>query len=185
MLFKNINNKAVSELKLIIMKKIFTISIILIIGFSYCYSQNLSPTIISSQGSFDQIENMTIEWTLGENIIETVTYKNNIFTQGFLQPLIKNEFKKSQFIETLTSLNISIAPNPVHTQFSVIINSNLNFPNHFRIYDGLGRIIKKTDFIKDDFRPIIDISNLTNGIYYLHTFDSDGVLLKINRIIKN
>jgi len=171
--------------KLNYMKKIFTISAILMIGLSYCYSQNLSPTMISSQGSFDQIENMTIEWVLGENIIETVTQKNNIFTQGFLQPSIKNELKKLQFIETLTSLEILIAPNPVHSQFNIIINSNLTFPYSFIIYDGLGRSIKNATFTKDDFKHRIDISYLSTGIYYLHTFDSSGVLLKINKIIKN
>jgi hypothetical protein len=167
------------------MKKKFIIATLLMMGFSYCYSQNLSPTIISSQGSFDQIESMTIEWTLGENFVETVIQKNNVFTQGFLQPFIKNTFKKPPFSDTFTSLDIRIAPNPVHTQFSIILHPNLNFPYHFRIYDGLGRIIKKTDFINDDFRPSIDISNLSSGVYYLHTFDSNGVLLKINKIIKN
>ena len=55
------------------------------------FSQSLSKSIIASQGGVDSTADLTLEWTLGENFIETVSEANNIYTQGFNQSYTNSE----------------------------------------------------------------------------------------------
>ena len=57
----------------------------IITTFSFAQITPSTISVISAQGGFDKTESISLEWTLGENFVETVSLENNIFTQGFHQ----------------------------------------------------------------------------------------------------
>jgi aminopeptidase YwaD len=55
---------------------------------------------------------------------------------------------------------ISIFPNPANTEINIVLPSNDNA--HIEISNAMGQVI-----IKDQNKNRIDISNLTNGLYFI------------------
>ena len=65
------------------MKNILYFLLLFLFISSLSFSQNISLSLVSAQGDFNQTENISLEWTLGEIFIETVNYGSTTFTQGF------------------------------------------------------------------------------------------------------
>lgn len=63
--------------------------------------------------------------------------------------------------------NVVIAPNPVVDRFSILLHKNVELKSA-NLYDNLGKIIKT--FYKAD----VDVSNLSNGIYYVEVVTNIG-----------
>ncbi len=53
---------------------------------SFCQHNNQS--VIAAAGNISKAGNITLEWTLGEPVIETVSTTLGLLTQGFHQPLL-------------------------------------------------------------------------------------------------
>ena len=51
-------------------------------------SQRLSPEVLAVGGGIDKNGSLSLEWTLGEAVIETVSLSDRIYTQGFHQPML-------------------------------------------------------------------------------------------------
>lgn len=52
----------------------------------YANAQSLSPTVVASQGDYFWSTTVSVEWTIGEVMIETYTVQDHFLTQGFHQP---------------------------------------------------------------------------------------------------
>ncbi|MCB0807326.1 MAG: hypothetical protein KDC05_16140 [Bacteroidales bacterium] len=68
-------------------KSIFIGILVLIINIPVIlFSQQISPSVISSAGEEYSNGNISLSWTLGELATETLSNGNNTLTQGFQQP---------------------------------------------------------------------------------------------------
>ena len=87
--------------------------------FFFAKSQSASPQVIATAGDYFVGTNMSLSWTLGELITETVTDGTYTLTQGFQQP----HYNISSIEEPKNNNNplgdINIYPNPVADQLNV------------------------------------------------------------------
>lgn len=154
---------------------------LLLLVTSVAYSQNESPTLLSSQSGYDTSKNMVLEWTLGDSAIETITTEDTMFTQGFIQPYSESSKAIVQMVD-----DILIFPNPVDTHLNVrlLSHDDDNGIVSIDIYNVNGSIIKQ---FKNGFSLSktlqLDISDLQSGIYFVRISDATSVL-KSHKIIK-
>jgi len=163
------------------MKKKLCYFIFFLIVSAFGFSQNLSPSIISSQGSFDEAEGITLEWTLGESIIETINHQNEIYTQGFHQPFI---YSRLEIQDHLNAFNIVVSPNPVNAIVNISVDGNYNSQLIIHLFDVNGKIIKKTTSSGNYNDITLNVIELSSGIYILKISDIDGTFVETHKIIK-
>ena len=71
---------------------------------------------------------------------------------------------------------------PIPTNNLLNVTTNIDLENHtISIFDDLGRNVKTVDYRNQMY---IDISDLTDGIYFLRLSDSKGLLVQQKRVIK-
>jgi hypothetical protein len=147
-------------------------------------SQNLSPNIISTQGGVDQTGSIVLEWTLGENFIETVDYSNMIFTQGFHQPFLNYGNGLNQSSIPLSEIDIKIGPNPVFSYLNILMDAKNNFELDIRLYDIYGKFIKQQTTFTDYHETSFNLIDLQAGIYLLEISDMEGLIVESVKILK-
>ncbi len=72
----------------------------------------------------------------------------------------------------------SIFPNPVESDLTIVIDRSTNI----EIYDVSGRLVDHFSAISD---VLYDCSHLQSGIYVLRAMDVDGLLISMEKFIKN
>ncbi|WP_169513415.1 FG-GAP-like repeat-containing protein [Flexithrix dorotheae] len=79
---------------------------------------------------------------------------------------------------------ISVFPNPVKNEFSILLKNQINGSYSLVIYDVLGKILDQQVFEKNsqDFRKVLNLENLQQGLYILTI--STGTYSYKTRIIK-
>lgn len=151
---------------------------------TFCFSQELSHSVIAAQGDFDQIENMTLEWTLGESFIETAVTTNRIYTQGFHQPFLTATRLDTESLESNPS-DIVLFPNPVESLLYVYLKSSQSTTLHISIYDVSGKLIKQQTILETDHKSTLDVSELSSGVYLMKFSNAEGTLIETHRIVKH
>ena len=51
-------------------------------------AQSNNPSILSSAGGSDKTSTISLDWTIGEYAVETVSLADRMYTQGFHQPYL-------------------------------------------------------------------------------------------------
>lgn len=70
---------------------------------------------------------------------------------------------------------IRLFPNPAQNELSLALDNSGGYRNYF-ITDAIGKIV--VNAVLDTNRPTIDVSDLDNGLYYLHLDNSHGAGIK-------
>jgi hypothetical protein len=163
-------------------KLLFLISILCF--FLSAISQTTDLSILSAAGGSSLTPNYTLDWTMGEFAVETLTIGGKMYTQGFHQPL--------QILATSTPVttagtvyNISIAPNPVVSILNFSISSATTTRVFVTIADIHGVIFKQYNVSSADGSLQIDMSGLPAGTYTLIVRDGVAAnIIKTYQIIK-
>jgi hypothetical protein len=165
--------------------KLFLIWIVACISID-ANSQKLDRSVVSAAGGSSLTPKYTLDWTMGEFAIETVSSNGKMYTQGFHQPI--------QVITTTAPVarsgivyNISMAPNPVLTTLNFSISSpNTNSPGVFvTISDAHGIIFKQYKVSSANGSLQIDMSGLPAGTYTLTVRDGVAAhIIKTYQIVK-
>ena len=137
-------------------------------------AQNLSPTVVNSSGGVIQNNSNSLEWSLGELAVSTLTSSDNLLTQGFLQPTVITVSTEDLFDES----RFSVFPNPV----SDWLNLQTDIPDieTVLVHDISGRLVLQSKFL-----PIMDVQSLNTGIFVVSLLDKQNQFLysfKINKI---
>lgn len=132
--------------------------------------------VISTQGdSYDNGTN-TIDFTIGEPVIETVSDGSNDVTQGFHQTnlTITN-------IEDLdVNFSVNIYPNPAADFVNLSIEKYEKIT--FQIYDLGGKLVEES--ILTSTTTSVDVSEYPKGTYLLTLIQSDNKKVKTYKIVK-
>ena len=125
----------------------------------------LTATAISSGYVFDRWE-----------VIDGVAINDNKFTMPNRNVIVKATFKENNvgIAGATQALPVWIYPNPTYSQLR-IENYELSMGD-IEIYDVVGRVVETHNYASV---PIIDISHLENGLYFLKIGN------KTIKIIKN
>ncbi|MBK7466376.1 MAG: T9SS type A sorting domain-containing protein [Saprospiraceae bacterium] len=155
------------------MKKIY-IAFSSLLFFCAIEAQNLSPTVVNSSGGFVKNANHSLEWSLGELAVSTVTNNSNMLTQGFIQPftiMVGTSDKARDY-------KIAYFPNPIEDILYLITDHEDILS--IQIHDLLGRLIQNSDFSQS-----INLQHLKTGIYNISLLDKNYQIItsfKINKI---
>jgi len=133
--------------------------------------------VISSQGDSYSNANGSIDFTIGEVVIATITSGSNSLTQGFHQTnltvLAIDDFE--------TNFKAKVFPNPTKEILNIDI---LNFEGlNYLIYDISGRQLLKSKIINKV--TSLKVNTLADGVYLLVINGENNQKLKTYRIIKN
>jgi hypothetical protein len=146
-------------------------------------AQSLSPTVIASSGTTFTSASASMDFTVGEVAITTLSTGNNILTQGFHQPLQAGSGINDEYNwET----GISLYPNPVSDNLTIIFNGHLSAPCNMTLCDMTGKALARYENIRPETLNALEISmqGYSQGMYFLRIQSLDGVRSSTNKIIK-
>ena len=132
--------------------------------------------VISSQGDTYSNGNNSIDFTIGEPVIATVSDGTNDLTQGFHQTLLT--IVNVEDLDVMFSVNIF--PNP--TSDMVKLNIEKYEGLSYQIFDVAGKLIIK-DIITDQ-KTSVNVSNYPKGTYLLTLTNQEKNKIKSYKIIK-
>ena len=154
------------------------------------FSQKLSPEVISSAGDISKTSSVSLEWTLGETVIESSKTADKHYTQGFHQSYFKviniipakNEILASDY-------NMTVFPNPVEATLEIKISTeNLLLEEIGKVdlflFDILGKQLPVQKINEKSGSTFLDMTTFPSGTYFLKAQKENGVLLKSFKIIK-
>ncbi|MBM3413192.1 MAG: T9SS type A sorting domain-containing protein [Bacteroidetes bacterium] len=152
---------------------LFTASFFMV---SYCYSQSIFISTLNTTGetkrlpaSNPRFPNYFFEWSVGESsIVTTNTVGNFQVTHGLLQGfLLSNPIVPENGFWYPDE--IKIYPNPVITDFSVELLSDLKGVVDFKMYNSSGStmFIRSINYQGTGQNVQFNISNLPSGTYFL------------------
>ena len=161
---------------------------IFISNYSFC--QKLSPEIISSAGDISKTASISLEWTLGETVIESSKTADKHYTQGFHQSYLKVISIFPAKNESLASdYNMMIFPNPVESILEIKISTeNLSKDEigevELFLIDIRGQqlLVQKTNDKSNS--TFLDMTGFPSGTYFLKAQKENGLLLKSFKIVK-
>ena len=134
-----------------------TVFISLLIFISLCSS---AQEVISTQGESFSNASISLDWTIGETVVETFSDSSYQLTQGFHQP----QLIITAIEDIKDAFSIKIFPNPT----KAFIHLNLERPeDHFvyQLYDINGKLLKEN--VINDSQVIIQMGEFSSGSYFL------------------
>ena len=142
-------------------------------------SSTAQQVVASSGNSFSTVS-YSVDWTLGEPVIETFTGSNNMLTQGFHQTkLVVTSLQDLTF----PGLEVKVFPNPTENFLRIEVLQQGNDVFRYELSEITGRKIWLKELKTQSDQ--IDMSSYASGIYLLHLFNSRDEHIKICKIIKN
>ena len=147
-------------------------------------AQTLSPTVIGSKGGYDKTEDISLEWTLGEMGVNTLSYPDGIQTEGFHQSTLLKVVRINESMAMSPSLNITISPNPVYSILNVKIQSDVDSKLVLKLLDVNGKILYSSMANSLNDSKELDLTNLTSGAYLLNIYNGAGSICQTYKISK-
>jgi hypothetical protein len=151
---------------------------------SFCQHNNQS--VIAIAGDISKAGNITLEWTLGEPAIETVSTTVGLLTQGFHQPLL---VLPPTFIEivprpTIPNFTIKVNPNPVQAVLHVSLRSFNDRKVNINLSDANGKALYNTSANIRSSYISIDMQKYPSGIYLLYITSPINNIVYSYKIVK-
>ena len=150
----------------------FTVSICVI---SYLKAQQ----VVASAGNSNSVNGITVDWTLGEPVIETIGNSEIILTQGMQQSGILvtnlNEIK-------IPGVVIKVYPNPVNDLIHIEVIQDEEEFYFCELSDIKGGNAKYKMIVSNPQE--IDMSKFKPGIYVLRVLNKRLQSVKVYKLIK-
>ncbi len=136
--------------------------------------------VVASSGNSGSAAGYTVDWTLGEPVIETISGSGNILTQGMHQTkLLVTAISEMEF----PGLEVKVYPNPTGRFLKIEVLQTGNEQFFYEISDITGRksVLKEMHSNTED----IDMGNFVSGIYFLNVLSQNYKNVKVFKILKN
>ncbi len=171
------------------MKKVILFSLFVFCVLQNSYSQDLKQNVIASAGGISNTDKISLEWTLGEFAVETITTEKNLYTQGFHQPvLMVKSFhsppKPESIVGILSGYKILLAPNPAKSFVNVSVKAKENEKFSLALYDMSGKKILSKQVYGTDFSVRIEMGHLASGVYLMDVRNETGMTIQAFKIVK-
>ncbi len=154
----------------------------------WSYSQNIDPSVLATGGGIDSTTQMSLEWTLGEIAVTTLSSETIMITEGYHQPwLVVSEYDDSSITNTSTAnldFQIKINPNPVKSFVNIQMQSSENSEIFINLYSLEGKqMMGKLKKQSSDYFEI-DLSDLSSGLYLLRFTNLNGDVIQTYKLSK-
>lgn len=157
-----------------------SISILLLCLGSGLHAQVIERDVVSAAGGSGGTATVTVDWTLGEALMERTPTSGQHLTQGFHQPLVT---MPATVNPQLPLSAIRVYPNP----FQVSLNldgDDLKKAQHLELMDASGKCLLRQPIPPNAETLEVVTPELTAGTYLLKLFGTDS-LLSVFTLIKN
>ena len=146
-----------------------------------CFSQttNTPDVIISGGGEFIN-GHAQVLWTIGDFQTKTQEKEYLLLTQGFLQSDLT--VTGTINFQEVSEIEIKVFPNPVTDILNIQLKSSDNQPVFWELYNQSGQKVKSSTILNNE-NIQVDFSPYENGAYFIRTFTSDGLYLKIFKLV--
>lgn len=131
--------------------------------------------VVSSQGASYSNTSGTIDFTVGEVIIDTGTDGTNYLTQGFHQ----SSWNLVGLEDNAPDYEVSIFPNPADDVLNIKASTFGNVT--YRLYDAQGNLVLEDKLCAE--QTSVQVSQLAPGSYSL-TLSNDAQILKTFKLVK-
>ncbi len=132
--------------------------------------------VIASGGDYFENSSVSISWTLGEPVTETVTDGTNILTQGFQQ----SKLTATEIFNVNTDkFDIRLFPNPTLNMINIKTSDYENLT--YNISDTNGKLLKEGKLISENTE--VSVNRLPAAVYFFTIFDNNRII-KIFQIVK-
>jgi hypothetical protein len=149
------------------------------------HAQQKDPSVLSAAGNTAKGAGITLDWTLGELAVATVTTSEGLLTQGFHQPmLIVEESVELPTIKLEDGIQFSIAPNPVSSSLTIRLDSQREGEGELALWDARGQRLKRAAVDLSLAQQEWDLGSYASGIYTVTLRDEKGALLRSYKISK-
>jgi hypothetical protein len=139
-------------------------------------AQSLSPELVATSGKSFSTASSSIDYSLGEVIISSLTDGNNNLTQGFNQP----EIHFFSIEKETAEYTFSLYPNPTDQYVTVASTTQAELQVH--IYAASGQAIEVSPVFTQQIT--LDLQAMASGSYIMVITDAAGKRLKNYTIIK-
>jgi len=142
------------------------LSFIIFFAPNYLCSQEISNSVTCAGGETFVAQDYSLDFVIGEPIVESYQIGNKLLTQGFLQeklgPTAINELRSD-------AINVKLYPNPTGDYLTIDCENNSS-SFWYEIVNTTGSSYGK--IACNNFPEILDVSNLKPGIYLLRLSNS-------------
>ena len=136
-----------------------------LLGANWLNGQSAAPYVVASEGNHVDAAAFSLDYTVGETVIETLTRDSFTLTQGFHQP----NLMLINAVDALPELNVKVYPNP--TADWQLSNAN-------------GQVILQSKRATTLLSETLDLGNYPAGTYWLSFRTPENRMLKSFQIIK-
>ena len=148
--------------------------IITLFTFSFAFTSN-AQEVVSTQGNSYSNGTVSIDYTIGEVVINTGTSGTNDLTQGFHQ----TNWNFLGVENHALSYEVLVFPNPTSEVLNIQASTFENVT--YALYDATGRLVLEDKLTAE--RTAIQVSHLAPGSYSL-VLQSQTQNLKVFKLIK-
>lgn len=123
-------------------------------------AQQVTPTVVCSGGETFTAGGLSLDFTIGEIMTESLPASGKLLTQGFLQGPDKNTGIEENLID---EKDVVVYPNPAGNLIYILNNNRETNPVSANIEDLQGRNVLHMDCTTNPVR--LNLENLTPGFY--------------------
>jgi hypothetical protein len=152
--------------------------------------QQLSPSVIASDGGTGHAAGIQLEYTLGELAIDGLTGQPSSYTEGFHQPLIVvKPIDLNSESEITSDINedqsfITVTPNPASSEITIHFQAEKPMQIAFQVRDAHGSLLIQHQADTRDGNAHLDLSDLAPGLYFIQCTAIDSRYNSVFKIIK-
>jgi hypothetical protein len=145
-------------------------------------AQSLTPTVVSSGGSYHSAGGYTLSATIGEIAVTTLKTASLILTQGFQQPYDIGVGIK----ETGLDWSITTYPNPVSEYLNIRFDLEEPLDLNVEIMDISGRkqMIRELYYVTRGEIVTFNMTEFSRGVYLVRISTPDQRVQKVYKIQK-
>jgi hypothetical protein len=162
------------------LKRIKMKPILVLLALLFVATISYAQQAVASSGNSGSAAGFTVDWTLGEPVIETISGSANILTQGMHQTkLLVTAIGEMAF----PGVELKVYPNPTGRFLKIEVTQTGNEQFFYEISDITGRktVMKQMQSDTEE----IDMGGYVSGIYFLNILTPDREYVNIFKIIKN
>jgi len=137
-------------------------------------------SVLAAAGGVDSKQNMTLEWTLGETFVESLTTPEKWYTEGFHQP----KLSARPFSTSAGGYDIKIFPNPTQELLNVFIKTPEVEDLKLTLVDVTGKTIYTQKVPSGTSEIQLRVKHLSEGMYMLSVVSTKGFRINSFKVIK-
>jgi hypothetical protein len=153
--------------------------ILFVLSGMVIHGQSQTQQVIATSGGNGQNSDISIEWTLGEPVIATLSTGTAVLTQGFHQPDLEVTVIKS--LEGLP-YTVEAYPNPTDELLLIQLKNVEASDFQYLLFDMNGKVLEQKKL--ESAVTAINMLNYPVGVYLLKVIRLDNEI-KTFEIIKN